>query len=281
MVYHVGPRGVRFRPHETCLRGVRLAGDARYPFGDIDPESVELSGEDLDAVLIRTDPPFDGDYLADTQLLDLLRPLPFLMNRPSGLRDANEKLAALHFPDLVPETCITSNTAEIEQFRREQGGVIVLKPLLGHGGAGVCRLEAGQIDRIEALTARGRNRVVAQALVPGAERGDKRIILLDGEPLGAVLRRNDQGGFVHNLAAGGSAHPAEVSEADRAICSRVAPWLRERGLWLAGIDILGGRLIEINVTSPTCVQEINRFNGVRLEREIVDFVERRVSSGAC
>jgi glutathione synthase len=116
---------------------------------------------------------------------------------------------------------------------------------------------------------------VAQALVPGAAAGDKRVIVLDGQPLGAMLRRNDSGGFVHNLAAGGQAYPAQVDDQDRLICARIAPWLRERGLYLAGIDVLGGKLIEINVTSPTCVQEINRFDGVCLEAAIVDFVERQ------
>ncbi len=261
-------RGRRFHPN--------AGGDPAVPF-EVGPFEV-LSGETLDAVLIRTDPPFDIDYLRVTQLLDLLRPRPFLLNRPSGLRDANEKLAALAFPDLSPPTLVSSDPAEIASFRREVGGAIVLKPLDGFGGLGILPVRDGDPqgdDRIRDATAGGNRPILAQQIVPGAEAGDRRVLLLDGEPIGALLRRNDTGGFTHNLATGGTAHRSAVTEADRALCRRLAPWLRERGLWLVGIDLLADRLIEINVTSPTCVQEINRLDGVALERRIVDFVEQR------
>lgn len=279
--FHVSPDGVGYGPDGATLRGrrVRPTGDPADPF---EIGSFEArTGTDLDAVLVRTDPPFDEDYLNVTQLLDLLRPRKFVMNRPAGLRDANEKLAALHFPDLGPSTTVASDPARLDAFRREVGGSIVLKPLHGHGGEGVLLIREGDPNRaalLRAATAGGRTKAMAQAVAPGAEVGDRRLILLDGEPLGAVLRRNDRGGFAHNLAAGGTAHASAVTEEDRSLCRRLAPWLRVRGLWLAGIDLVGGLLIEINVTSPTCVREINRFDGVALERPILDFVERMVGS---
>ncbi len=279
-VLHVASEGVAYGADGTILRGRRAqpTGDAARPF-EIGPFE-NRTGQDLDAVLIRTDPPFDADYLAVTQLLDLLRPLVFVMNRPSGLRDANEKLAALHFPDLGPPTFISADPNQLDEFRRAVGGSIVLKPLLGHGGTGVLLVRPDDPNRLallRAATGAGTTKALAQAVVPEAQGGDRRIILLDGEPLGAMLRRNDSGGFVHNLAAGGRALPSAVTEEDRVLCGRLAPWLRERGLWLAGIDLIAGRLIEINVTSPTCVQEINRFDGTALERPILDFLERKVA----
>ena len=279
-IHHVSPTGVLFRDGQTQLkaRRIRPATVGAELFDILAP--VTLTGADLDAVLIRTDPPFDDEYLCVTQLLDLLTPRPYIMNRPSGLRDANEKLAALHFSALIPPTLVTADPAEIDAFRHACGGSIVLKPLLGHGGEGVTLVtnhDPDPLGRIRHYTHDGTTRVVAQQPVAGAERGDKRIILLDGKPLGAMLRRNDSGGFVHNLAAGGQALPAKLDDQDHQICDQVGPWLRERGLDLAGIDILAGRLIEINVTSPTCVQEINRFDGVHLERAILDLIEDHAS----
>lgn len=279
-VFHVAPSDVGFGPEGAYLLGrpFHMTGAPASPYrvGPFD----RLLGSDLHAVLIRTDPPFDQDYLTVTQLLDLLRPVPFIMNRPSGLRDANEKLAALAFPDLCPPTMITADLQAIEQFRNDVGGSIVLKPLDGHGGAGILPVRSGDPEiesRIQMATSGGRRRVVAQQIVPGAEAGDRRVLLLDGEPIGALLRRNDSGGFTHNLATGGTAHPSSVTEQDRAVCRRIASWLHERGLWFVGIDLLAGQLIEINVTSPTCVQEINRFDDIALERRIVDYIESRAA----
>lgn len=278
-VYHVSPSGVAYGPEGAYLvgRSFRLARHTEHPFV-VGPSEL-LRGSRLDAVLIRTDPPFDADYLNVTQLVDLLDPQPFVMNRPSGLRDVNEKLGALAFRDLCPPTLVSSDPMDIEKFRVAMGGAIVLKPLDGHGGEGIIPLRAtdrGHDEAIRKATSDGVRRVIAQQMVPGAESGDRRVLILDGEPIGALLRRNDSGGFTHNLATGGTAYPSEVSEADRVLCRRLAPWLEARGLWFVGIDLLAGQLIEINVTSPTCVQEINRFAGVALESRIVDFIERRL-----
>ena len=281
VVLHVAPAGVGCLGGVATLTGreVRTTGDSDRPF-QVDPVR-KLSCDDLDAVLIRTDPPFDADYLAVTQLLDLLPPRVFVMNRPAGLRDANEKLAAQHFPDLVPRTWVGQDARALDDFRESVGGAVVVKPLDGFGGAGVLLVRADDPNRpalLRGITRGGTVKAMAQEVVPGAVEGDRRIILLDGEPLGAVLRRNATGAFVHNLAAGGEALPSPLTAADRTLCGRLAPWLRQRGLWLAGIDVIGGKLIEINVTSPTCVQEINRLDGVALERPILDFIESQVEA---
>lgn len=280
-VHHVAPAGVGYRDGMTILRGRRLhLTDEPNRLFDVDPFE-SLPGPAWDAVLIRTDPPFDADYLSVTQLLDFLPSRTFVMNRPAGLRDANEKLAALVFPDLCPPTRISQDPAELDEFRKAVGGDVVVKPLDGFGGRGVLLVRADDPNRpalLRAVTCNGRTKALAQAVVDRAERGDVRILLLDGKPIGAVLRRNDTGGFVHNLAAGGSAHKHALTDAEVAICERVGPWLRDQGLSFVGLDVIGGKLIEINVTSPTCVQEINRLDGVKLEREIVDFVERQTST---
>ena len=276
-VHHVAPSGVEYRGGASRLRGRRLDLStwpiAAGPMGEV---------ERVDAVLIRTDPPFDADYLAVTQLLDLLPPGVFVMNRPRGLRDANEKLAALRFPELGPPTLISQDEAAIEAFRVEVGGAMVVKPLDGHGGSGVFLVQGDDPNRralVRGATRGGTAKVVAQGVVEGSEAGDVRVIVLGGEPIGAVLRRNDRGDFAHNLAIGGRAYKAEVGVAERRVCDAIAPWLRASGLYLAGIDLVGGKLIEVNVTSPTCLQEINRLDGVRLEAAVVDFIEGEVGRG--
>jgi len=275
-VWHVAPEGVGALGGSAVLVGrrVRPTADPSRPFDVGALRRIDERG--LDAVLIRTDPPFDADYLAVTLLLDLLPPRVFVMNRPAGLRDANEKLAAQHFPDLGPMTWVGQDLRALEEFREAAGGTVVVKPLDGFGGAGVLLVRAEDPNRsalLRAVTRGGTVKALAQEVVAGAEAGDRRIILLDGRPLGAVLRRNTTGAFAHNLAAGGEALASPLTPADRIMAERLAPWLRDRGLWLAGIDVVGGRLIEINVTSPTCVQEINRLDGVALEQAIVDFIE--------
>lgn len=277
-VFHVTPDGVVGGTSGVAFRG-RTVVPTFDPARPCDPGPEEQRpGDRFDVVLIRTDPPFDDDYLAVTWLLDLLPERVFVMNEPRGLRAANEKLAALRFPELTPRTCVSQSVEVLDAFRREVGGDVVLKPLDGFAGRGVLLARANDpnLGALFALTTRGgRAKALAQELVPGAKEGDKRVLVLDGEPLGAVLRKNLGGGFTHNLATGGSALRAEVDERDREIVRRVAPWLRANGLHLAGLDVLGGKLIEINVTSPTCVQELNRLENRRAETAIVDYVERR------
>jgi len=278
-VDHVLPSQVRWDSWRVVFvgRSVSFDGPPEAPERLGPPRLIE--GPDLDVVLIRTDPPFDADYLAVTLLLDLLPDSVVILNRPSGLRDANEKLAALHFPDLTPATLVSQDPEAIDEFRQRVGGAIALKPLDGFAGKGVLLIRDGDPNRralIGMATQGGTVKVVAQQLVDTSQ-GDKRILVLDGQPLGAVLRRNDTGAFTHNLASGGRALPARVEESDRRIVERIAPWLRQRGLDFVGIDLLGGKLIEINVTSPTCAQELNRFDGIHVERLVLDHLERRAN----
>ena len=234
----------------------------------------------FDAVWMRKDPPVDNDFLYATYILSLIDESKTLgLNRPSGIRDSNEKLYSLYFPEFIPDTMVTKSISDLESFLDEAGGELVVKPLDGHGGEGIFYLKKG--DRnvnviLESITGFERNYVIAQKFIKEVYEGDKRIILLNGEPLGAVLRVPRPGGeFRANFHSGGSAAEAEVTERDREICAGLAPRLVRDGLYFVGIDVIGGYVTEINTTSPTGVQEINRLKGVRLEADVMDFVEKR------
>jgi len=220
----------------------------------------------MDAVWIRTDPPFDRRYFYATLLLDYLPATTRVVNRPSGIRNWNEKLAALHYPQFAPATLVTNDAARLDAFAKQHGR-IVIKPVDGFGGKGIV-FYGGDGDAATIDTA-GRW-VIAQQYLPAARDGDKRILLLDGEPLGAILRVHADGEELNNLDAGGSAHPAELDSSDREICAALKPGLIEQGIRFAGIDIIGGRLIEVNVTSPTGLQELCRFTGENHHHRIVE-----------
>jgi glutathione synthase len=276
-VRHVHPSGLGYASDRVRLRGrrVRVAEDPAGPF-EVGPDQT-WDGDEIDAVLIRTDPPFDSDYLWVTHLLDLLPPRVFVMNAPRGLRTANEKLAALVFPDLCPAACVSQSLDELEDFRRSVGGSMVVKPLDGHAGRGVLLIRPDDPNGsalVEMLTSSGRVKVIVQEVVPDAEQGDKRVLMLNGQPLGAMLRRNQRGRFTHNIGAGGTPYRTTLTPAELGICERVGPWLVENGLYFVGLDLLGERLIEINVTSPGGLREIDELEGRALEREILDFVEQ-------
>jgi len=250
------------------------------------PEHARLGAEQdiavksLDAVLVRTDPPFDQAYLQTTQFLELVRDDVFLINDPRGLRDANEKLFALHFSDLMPRSIVASSPARIEAFVDDLGGRAVIKPLNGAGGRGVMILDRSDLNFhaiIEMTIAEGSLPVMVQKYLPAVRDGDKRILLLDGEPLGAILRipRTDEARS--NLHVGGKAVPAELTVDDERIIQRLAPHLRASGLFFVGVDVIGGKLTEVNVTSPTGIQEMSRFMGVDLAATVIAWLEQRVS----
>jgi len=249
------------------------------------PEHARLGNEQdiavksLDAVLVRTDPPFDQAYLQTTQLLELVRDDVFLMNDPRGLRDANEKLIALHFRDLMPQSIVASTSARIEAFVDDLGGSAVIKPLNGAGGRGVMILDRSDLNFhaiIEMSTAEGSLPVMVQEYLPAVRDGDKRILLLDGEPLGAIVRIPRADEARSNLHVGGKAAPTDLSFDDERIIRRLAPHLCAAGLSFVGIDVIGGKLTEINVTSPTGIQEMSRFTGVDLAAAVITWLERRV-----
>lgn len=220
----------------------------------------------LDRIFMRKDPPFDVDYLHATHILELAekKGTP-VINKPDGLRTANEKLYAFHFPQLLPDTIVTRDPSRIDEFAAEHGGECVLKPVDGYGGRQVFHLDRQTPNYnaiIEAMTNEGRERTVCQAYLPDASGGDKRIIMLDGQPLGAILRVPREGEFRGNIHVGGRVQKTQLTESDWRICRAVAPKLREDGLWFVGLDVIGDRLTEINLTSPTGIQEMSRLDGV-------------------
>ena len=279
-VVHLLPSELTWRDGMLWLRGEQVdifdavSDPAVQPFEIVD--AVRRPATDFDALLVRTDPPFDADYLYVTMLLERVMDKVFVMNNPVSVRAFNEKLAATLYPDLTPRTVITASIEEIRDFMRQVGRVVV-KPLDGFGGDGVLVVSEDDLNRsmlLRMATAAGTRKVVAQEFLPATTGGDKRIIVLEGEPLGAVLRKAGAGEHINNFAQGGSANQTNLDDFDRAMCERLKPFLREHGLYLVGLDVIGQRLIEINVTSPTGVQEINRLNGARIEEKIVDLVER-------
>jgi glutathione synthase len=236
----------------------------------------------FDAVFMRKDPPFDLAYYFATQLLGLVDPrVTLVVNDPRGLREANEKLYALRFPEVIPESLVTADVAQLKAFMQSLGGEMIVKPLDGCGGAGVFHVHRGDRNLhaiLETSTENGTRLVMAQRYLAAARDGDKRLIVLAGEPLGAILRIPREDEHRGNIHVGGRVERAEVDARDREICRRMAPRLEADGLYFVGLDVIGGLVTEVNVTSPTGVQEIDRLDGVCLEGRVLDFVETRVAT---
>ncbi|MDC0948403.1 glutathione synthase [Gammaproteobacteria bacterium] len=225
----------------------------------------------MDRVLVRTDPPFDRRYFYATLLLDRLPATTQVINRPQALRDINEKLGATFFPSLTPETLVSSSAREIADFARHHGRITV-KPIDGHGGRGIEFVNGDDEDSeavIRRVTHDDHHWAIAQRFLPEASGGDKRILLLDGEFLGAVLRVAAEGKLLNNLDQGGQAVATTLTERERAICAAVGPWLVAQGVRFAGIDVIGDWLIEVNVTSPTGLQEASRFQNEALHHRAI------------
>jgi glutathione synthase len=216
------------------------------------------------AVVMRKDPPFDQGYLTATWILD--RAGTAVFNAPSGLRDFNEKLALARFAELAPRTFVARDHGELRRILAELGGRMILKPVFGFGGREVLLVRQDDPNTgslIELATAEGTRWTIAQEYLPAASRGDKRILLVDGEPIGAVLRKGAEGDVRNNFHAGGRPEATELDSSDLDICAKVGPVLRDAGQFFVGLDVIGGRLTEINVTSPTGMQEINRLGALR------------------
>ncbi len=268
-----------------CLNSTVLFNASRITWDNSKNEFMShpqgmISGHEIDVVLLRTDPPFDVEYLWITNILELLPKNVFVMNNPRGVRSLNEKLSALFFPSITPKTFISQNICEIETFRVRMGGDVVVKPLDGFGGSGVFLVRENDPNRknlIRTCTNAGRRKVVVQEVIKGHNEGDKRVILLNGEPIGCILRKNLASGFVHNLAMGGTAIPAKLTSSDREICKMIRQKLVDEGQFLVGIDIIGDRLVEINVTSPTGLVEINKTQNAALEQLVISFIESKIS----
>jgi len=261
-VFFVDPATLSLRHSEVyaTVVKVKVSKNQQQPFAIESKGSCALAT--MDAVWIRQDPPFDRSYFYVTLLLDQLPERVQIINRPVTVRNWNEKLAALRYPAFTPATLVSRSVQEISQFLEEQERITV-KPVDGHGGKGIIFLNSGDhklSEQLDSATHGGRHWVVAQQYLSAAHEGDKRILLLDGEPLGAILRVHAEGVELNNLDQGGSAEPAELDERDHQICEAMRHDLVTHGVRFAGIDVIGGMLIEVNITSPTGLQEMSRFD---------------------
>ncbi len=275
---HYLPRDLAFVDGRVTARArplsVRRKKGDHFTLGP--PERVDLAV--MDVVLMRQDPPFDMSYITATHLLEHIHPKTLVVNDPVQVRNAPEKLFVNHFGALMPPTLITSDRDLIRAFRAEHGHII-LKPLYGNGGAGVFHLTPADENLgalLEMFTEFYREPIIVQRYLAEVRQGDRRIILIDGEAAGVINRIPAQGEARANMHVGATAVKAELNARDREICETIGPALKERGLIFVGIDVIGDWLTEINVTSPTGIQEIDRFDGVNLEARIWDAIEARV-----
>ncbi|MDO8359347.1 MAG: glutathione synthase [Devosia sp.] len=240
-------------------------------------EASRQALSDYDVVLMRQDPPFDMNYITITHLLERIHPRTYVTNPPSAVRNAPEKILVTEFPELMPPTLITRDRAMIQAFRREHGNIIV-KPLYGNGGAGVFFIEEGShnlVSLLELFENSFREPFMVQRYLPEVRQGDKRIILVDGEPAGAINRIPSEGEARSNMHVGGRPELSELTAREREICAAIGPKLKELDLIFVGIDVIGGYLTEINVTSPTGIREIKRFGGPDIAPMIWDAIEKR------
>lgn len=270
LTYEAGKVLARARPAK-----VQRVADEPATFGD--QVTLDLS-RDIDVVLMRQDPPFDMAYITAAHLLDLIKQDTLVLNDPGQVISSPEKIFPLLFADLMPDTLISRDAAAISDFRKRHGDII-MKPLYGNGGAGVFRVKPDDSNfssLMEMFMERSREPIMVQAFLPAVKDGDKRIILIDGEAVGGFNRRPQKGETRSNLHVGGTAEPIELDAADRGICETIGPELKARGLVFVGIDVIGGKLTEVNVTSPTGVQELKRFTGVDAASLFWEAVQRRL-----
>jgi glutathione synthase len=282
-LFHYLPDALTLRDGRLYARGrplevFRQVG-SHHRFGAV--EELDLAG--VDVVLMRQDPPFDMAYVTATHLLELLpEDGPLVVNDPAAVRNAPEKLFVLRFKELMPPTLLTRDRDEIRAFWKEHGDII-LKPLFGNGGAGVFRLRQGDENLtalLEMYEQVQREPVMVQRYLPEIRQGDKRIILVEGEPMGGVLRVPPEGEARANLHVGGRAVKTGLTPREREICAAIGPTLRAQGLVFVGIDVIGDFMTEINVTSPTGIQEIARLDGVDIAPKIWDAIEARLGERA-
>ncbi|ELR97656.1 glutathione synthase [Gloeocapsa sp. PCC 73106] len=260
------------------LKPVTLDGDKYLvpsPWYQIKPGKMTPLGE-MDAVFMRKDPPVTVPYLYATYILDLVKPPTLVLNSSQGIRTANEKMYALQFSQVIPETIVTQDKSVIREFV-ENKGAAVLKPLGGKAGEGILFLSEGDRNLnslVEISTKQGQEPIMVQMYLPEAQQGDKRIILLNGEPIGAVNRVPTGKEFRGNMAVGGRVEKTEITPRELAVCEYVGPKLRADGLYFVGLDVIGGYLTEVNVTSPTGVREIDRLNQTKLGEQVIDWLCR-------
>ncbi len=277
-LFFYGPDQLAYQEGRITARGhdmtvQRIAGNP----AELGPER-EVDLAEFDVVWLRQDPPFDMHYITSTHLLDRLKGQTLVVNDPFWVRNYPEKLLVLDFPDLTPPTTIARDLQTIKAFK-EKHGDIILKPLYGNGGAGVFRLDANDRNLTslhELFTGFSREPLIVQKFLPDVSNGDKRVILVDGEPVGAINRVPAAGETRSNMHVGGRPEKIGLSERDLEICAAIGPLLKERGQIFVGIDVIGDYLTEINVTSPTGIQELERFDGVNIAEKIWQAIEAKV-----
>ena len=277
-LFYYTPGRLAYREGRVLARGWPL--ELRRVKGDhftLGPET-EVDLGTFDVVWLRQDPPFDMGYITTTHLLDMIHPKTLVVNDPFWVRNYPEKLLVLRFAQLTPPTLIARDLAAIRAFKATHGDII-LKPLYGNGGAGVFRLDPNDRNLAslhELFIGINREPLIAQKYVPAVVKGDKRVILVDGEPVGAINRIPAAGETRSNMHVGGRPEKVGLTDREREICAIIGPVLRERGLLFTGIDVIDGWLTEINVTSPTGIQELERFDGINAAAMIWDAIERRL-----
>lgn len=273
-----------YTPDRLSMRdGVVSAGLEPLQVRDIEGdhytlgEAVSTDLSEMDVILLRQDPPFDMNYITTTHLLERIHPKTLVVNDPAWVRNSPEKIFVTEFPDLMPETLITKDLQEVLKFRKEFGDIII-KPLYGNGGAGVFHLTSDDrnlTSLLEMFEQMYREPFIAQRYLKDVRTGDKRIILIDGEPVGAINRVPAESDARSNMHVGGRAEATELTEREKEICARIGPSLKERGFILVGIDVIGDYMTEINVTSPTGIREIKRFGGADIAQLFWDVVEAK------
>jgi glutathione synthase len=276
-VFHYTPPELMFRDRKVLARvqPMTLRNEKGNHFTLGTSELVDLST--FDVVLLRQDPPFDMSYITTTHLLEHVHPKTLVVNDPASVRNAPEKLFVTHFDNVMPPTLISADPRALREFRDEHQDII-LKPLFGNGGAGVFRVQPGDenfASLLEMFSQRSREPLIAQRYLPEVRMGDKRIILIDGKAVGAIDRVPAYGEARSNMHVGGQAVKASLTKRDQEICDIIGPDLARLGMIFVGIDVIGNWLTEINVTSPTGLQQINRFDGVCLEAQLWDSIEAR------
>lgn len=240
-------------------------------------EQVRTDLSEMDVILLRQDPPFDMNYITTTHMLERIHPKTLVVNDPAWVRNSPEKIFVTEFPDLMPETLITKDAREVDAFRKEHGDIIV-KPLYGNGGAGVFFIQEGDhnlASLLELFEANYREPFMVQRYLPDVRKGDKRIIIVDGEPVMGLNRIPADGEARSNMHVGGRPELSPLTEREKEICARIAPALKERDMIFVGIDVIGGYLTEINVTSPTGIREIKHFGGPDIAVLIWEAIEKR------
>ena len=278
-LFHYLPKSLTFKDREISARAQELAVRSmqgnHFTLGEFEKINIK---DDLDVILMRQDPPFDMSYITATHILEHVHPATLVVNDPVNVRNAPEKLFITHFKDVMPPTLITNDGNEVELFRKEYKDIIV-KPLYGNGGAGVFHIKPNDENLsslLELYESFYKEPLIVQQYLPKVREGDKRIILIDGKAIGAINRIPADGEARSNMHVGGTPEKCELTKRDLEICETIGPALKKQGLLFVGIDVIGSHLTEINVTSPTGIQELTRFNGINVAKIIWEAIESKL-----